>query len=417
MKPQVIQIHPTGNQFFLNTALAFHEVDALHSLFTCVASCDDNLYAKLSKLPWLGEIGRREYPAELKNFLRQKPTRELFRLLAKRLGWRGLYGNVDSPLSVDQVYWKLDEAVATFIHKNAKSFTQGGIVYAYDDGALKSFETAKSTGMRTVLDLPIVYWETMHALLVEEAERYPDWAPTLLGDNMPKLKTDRKTRELELADQVICPSEFVKRTLPTSILSNKKVDVIPFGSPSITIQETGSEQTKDGVFRLLFAGGMSQRKGLADVFEAMRLLDSKSVELHIIGDAMMGLGFYQKRFSGFVYHGTMPHDEVLKRMQQCDALVLPSIVEGRAQVQQEAMACGLPVIASPNAGAEDLIEEGITGHLVPIRSPEKIAEAVDKLISNSSTCMEISEACRKKAEENTWSNYRKRMQNVTLGIP
>ena len=58
-------------------------------------------------------------------------------------------------------------------------------------------------------------------------------------------------------------------------------------------------------------------------------------------------------------------------MKAHDALVLPSIVEGRALVQQEALACRLPIIVTPNAGGEDLVEEGITGHLVPIRSPWK----------------------------------------------
>ena len=56
-------------------------------------------------------------------------------------------------------------------------------------------------------------------------------------------------------------------------------------------------------------------------------------------------------------------------MRSCDLLVLPSIVEGRALVLQEAMACGLAMIATPNAGAEDLIVEGETGFLVPVGAP------------------------------------------------
>ena len=59
-------------------------------------------------------------------------------------------------------------------------------------------------------------------------------------------------------------------------------------------------------------------------------------------------------------------------MMEHDALVLPSIVEGRALVQQEALSCGLPIIVTPNAGGEDLVEEGKTGHIIPIRSPQSI---------------------------------------------
>ena len=69
-----------------------------------------------------------------------------------------------------------------------------------------------------------------------------------------------------------------------------------------------------------------------------------------------------------------PNDKVCAIMKEHDALVLPSIIEGRALVQQEALSCGIPIIVTENAGGKDLINEGITGHLVPIRSPEKIAK-------------------------------------------
>ena len=92
-------------------------------------------------------------------------------------------------------------------------------------------------------------------------------------------------------------------------------------------------------------------------------------------------------------------------MKVHDALVLPSIVEGRALVQQEALACGLPIIVTPNAGGEDLVEEGITGHLVPIRSPEKIAEAIRLMIKNKSHKEEIRNVCKKKAAQYKWTNY------------
>ena len=70
-------------------------------------------------------------------------------------------------------------------------------------------------------------------------------------------------------------------------------------------------------------------------------------------------------------------------MKEHDALVLPSIVEGRALVQQEALSCGLPIIVTPNTGGEDLVEEGVTGHLVSIRSPEKIAKAISSMMANN----------------------------------
>ena len=65
-------------------------------------------------------------------------------------------------------------------------------------------------------------------------------------------------------------------------------------------------------------------------------------------------------------------------------------------VQQEALSCGLPIIVTPNAGGEDLVEDGKTGHLVPIRSPEKIAEAIRAMIENKKNKDEIQKVVSKK---------------------
>ena len=101
-------------------------------------------------------------------------------------------------------------------------------------------------------------------------------------------------------------------------------------------------------------------------------------------------------------------------MKTHDALVLPSIVEGRALVQQEALSCGLPIIVTPNAGCEDLVDEGITGHLIPIRSPEKIATAIRTLIAERKNIDEIRKLCQKKAKQFTWVSYAQNIINFNL---
>ena len=101
-------------------------------------------------------------------------------------------------------------------------------------------------------------------------------------------------------------------------------------------------------------------------------------------------------------------------MKAHDALLLPSIVEGRALVQQEALSCGLPIVATPNAGGEDLVEEGVTGQLVPIRSPEKIAQAISSIVANKKNRDEIQKLCQKKAREYSWENYAQKIIDFNL---
>ena len=104
-------------------------------------------------------------------------------------------------------------------------------------------------------------------------------------------------------------------------------------------------------------------------------------------------------------------------MKSHDALVLPSIVEGRALVQQEALSCGLPIIVTSNAGGEDLVEEGITGYIVPIRSPEKIATAISSLLEINIYKDEIKKLCNKKATQYTWASYAQNIIDFNLSNP
>jgi glycosyltransferase involved in cell wall biosynthesis len=150
---------------------------------------------------------------------------------------------------------------------------------------------------------------------------------------------------------------------------------------------------------------MSQRKGLADVFAAMRLLNRSDLELVVMGSPLMPLSFYRSQFADFVYEPGRPHEEVLKLMATCDVLVLPSLVEGRALVQQEALACGLPIVVTRNAGGEDLIDEGRTGFLVPVRSPESVAGKLAWLADHRDAVEGMRDACVRKAAECSWTAY------------
>ena len=119
----------------------------------------------------------------------------------------------------------------------------------------------------------------------------------------------------------------------------------------------------------------------------------------------MPMAFYRKQFSDFKYYPPCTNLRVREIMNEHDALILPSIVEGRALVQQEAMSCGLPIVATPNAGGEDLIDEGITGHLIPIQSPAKIAEKILSLQDAQENKTDIKKACVRKAKSYTWTEY------------
>jgi glycosyltransferase involved in cell wall biosynthesis len=395
----IVLVHPTGNANVRAGLDALDEANLLERFATTIA------FSRRSH-PLLSERIRgrlrRNYslPDEKIDI---HPLRESVRLMAGAVGLSGLTTHETGWASLDQVFRSLDREVARRLRRHCYGESVRG-VYAYEDCALEIFEAARSLNLRRIYDLPIAYWMTARKLLQEEAERYPDWEPTLGGTRDSQEKLDRKTRELELADLVICPSRFVFESIPEEVRAAKKCLSIPFGSPVVADDGEPSAESK-GKFRVLFAGAMTQRKGLADVFAAMKLLASAEVELVVMGSLVQPLEWYERRCRGFKYEAPRPHDEFLQLMKTCHVLVLPSIVEGRALVQQEAMACGIPVIATSNAGADDVIEDGRTGFLVPIRSPEEIAKKIGWMLAHREEATGMGIAAQARARELTWRSY------------
>lgn len=403
-------IHPTGNacvRALLAGALLAGELGYFQ---TTVAAQTLDSWVRLIPQNFSKEFQRRGYDIP-NSKISTRPLRELVRLLASKSNISFLTAHETGWASVDSVYRDLDRYVAKQLPSVWKEH-QLSAVYCYEDGAFHTFKAAKQLGLKCFYDLPIAYWKTSQQLLRQEAQRWPEWEPTLVGTRDSPAKLERKTEELDLADVVICPSKFVYDSLPTITRQTKKCIVAEFGSPEIKVHTQKSRDLTRSSLRVLFAGLMTQRKGLADLFAAMKLLNRADVELVIIGTPLMPMEFYRNQLPNFTYEPTRPYQELLQLMQSCDVFVLPSIVEGRALVQQEAMSCGLPLIVTANAGGEDLIDEGKTGFLVPIRSPEKIAEKIAYFADNRHQLNQMSTQARQKAAQMTWNNYCQKILNV-----
>lgn len=401
---KIIISHPTSNQNNRAVLNGLYEADMLYKFYTSIATFPEEFLDRLGAAKPFREIKRRSFDPKLKSFTSDFPSKEIMRLAAKKLNLSSLTRHEVGPFSVDAIYHHLDKRVARAIHKNSKNNVDA--IYAYEDAAYHSFIEAKKHGIKCIYDLPIAYWETAKNLLKEESERLPMWADTIesaLSDSEEKLI--RKENELKLADTIIVPSSFVKNSLPTWA-DEKKVIMTPFGSPTIPSSIKPKTIHSKRPLRILFVGSMSQRKGLGDLFEAIDIVNSPEVELVVLGSMQASHDFYNDKIkSGFVYEKGRAHSEVLELMRSCDVFCLPSIVEGRALVMQEAMSQGLPLIITPNTGGEDLIINGETGFLVPIRSPEIIAEKINWFLDNRSRIAEMGRLAQEHAANYTWETY------------
>jgi len=404
---KILVSHPHGNRNVRSIVKAFDERSFLAEFDTTLAINPDAFWLKALPGGVRQEMLRRTFPLDAKKIIGH-PLREVVRMVAPRIGMKNLVTHETGWASVDGVYKDFDASVAGRLSSISGKQSLDA-VYAYEDGALETFARAKQLGLKCIYDLPIAYWETGRRLMMEDAERLPKWAVTLGGgikDSQQKL--DRKSKELELADMVVGPGSFVMDSLPLWA-KDKRIVMAPFGSPVATGQNDNHNMTaaelKNKPLRILFVGSMGQRKGLGDLFAAVKLVNSKDVELVVMGSMLAPMEFYKAELPNFTYEPGRSHDQVLALMRSCDVFCLPSIVEGRALVMQEAMSQQLPLIITPNTGGADLIVEGKTGFLVPIKSPAAIAEKINWFLEQRDQLPKMGLLAQQHASTYTWENY------------
>ena len=399
----VVLSNPTGNTIVRAIARALRRAGWLQSLYTTIAFPEPP--------QWLPKTGRsqmlrRHFEVEYQ-LVHTHPRLESTRLIASALGWRALV-RPGGAASVEAVYREFDRHVAGVIASNRVPDSVR-TAYAYEDAAEHTFEAARERGLACIYEMPIAHWQTVQRLLHEEAERLPAWRQTIQGLDDSPAKLERKVREIDLADTIIVPSRFVLDSLPGPVRAAKRCVLAPFGAPSPSARPDESGRQGGGPLRVIFAGAMTQRKGLGDLFAAMRLLNRRDVELVVLGALNAPLSFYRSQYPGFVYEGTRPHADVLRIMRSCDVFVLPALVEGRALVQLEALASGLPLIVTAHTGGDDLVEEGRTGFTIPIRSPEAIAARIAWFADHRDALAEMRRHAIRKAAETSWLHYENRV--------
>jgi starch synthase len=399
--------HPTGNANVRHAALGLHRAGLIDEFWTCLNYRGTSPLSRLLPGGVRTQLARRSFPDALQPHLHAHPWREAARLFAHRAGFNSLVRHETGRFSVDAVYHSLDRRVARRLRE--KNFTG---LYAYEDGAVCGFREAKKRGVKTLYDLPIGYWRAARELLLEEAQREPAWASTLIGNDDSPAKTARKDEELALADRVYVASSYTLKTLASAPGFSAPVEVIPYGAPlRPATAPRRAERDGSGPLRVIFVGSLGQRKGLSYLFNACRSLGS-AVELTIIGTlplqpcAALEAELKRERVR---WIPSCPHAEVLAEMAAHDVFVFPSLFEGFGLVLLEAMAMGLPIVATPHTAAPDLIDDGQEGFLVPIRSAEAIAEKLALLHSDRALINAMGARAVTRAASFTWENYGARL--------
>lgn len=395
--------HPTGNANVREAARALNAAGLLTEFWTSVCWPQGHSLNRFLP-PSLGhQLARRSYPHLRKDQIRCYPWVEIGRLVAREFNLSNLLHPEVGRFSVDSLYRSLDSKVATRLPR--KPDIQG--VYAYEDGALASFRTARQMGVKTIYDLPIGYWKCYRELMEEEAALQPGWAVTLQGCSDSAEKLRRKDEELVLATDIIVASEFVRSTLRKAGQLDARISLLPYGAPAECALPT-ERSARTGKLRVVFAGALTQRKGVSYLLQAVAQLASQ-VELTIVGQRVAECPALDAALRVHRWIPSLPHAALLQEISRHDLMVFPSLFEGFGLVLLEAMSQGVPVITTPNTAAPDFISDGEDGFIVPIRDVGAIVEKLETLLLDRNRLAAMSHSATRKAAHHSWEQYRHRL--------
>ncbi len=348
------------------------------------------LASKLSQ-KLANNLNRRSYNFQKQETIDNYPYHEYARLVDEKLG---------KPID----YGKYNRQFARWILKN---YAPPKIALGFDTLSIDVFEAWKGKS-KLILDL-VIGVPQYRAMLDAGLTQY---SPEILEKRSEndKLLYKLYERELELADLVLCGSDFVKKTCLTIGIPEKKLKVINYGV-DVERFDNGIKvltNKKEGL-RFVFIGAVGYRKGADILVEAWQELIKRQPnnELHFYGKVELE---FPKNIRNLHFHGQVNQKELISDLRNSDILVFPTTFEGSSYSIYQAMASKLAVITTENSGT--VLEKDKSAIILPIGNPKNWADTMENLILNPEKRNILAEAAYKKAFEYTWDKYGEKLKNV-----
>jgi glycosyltransferase involved in cell wall biosynthesis len=271
---------------------------------------------------------------------------------------------------------------------------------------LSLIQRAKDEGARVIVEPVNQHPDGMNKILDEEAER--------LGLKARRALSRIQERQIEEAagsDFLLAPSRVVRDSFVARGYERNRTAVLPYGVDLSRFRSIAYGTESDRTFRVICVAQVSARKGQVYLLEAWKQLNLPNAELLFIGSISYEMNAILRRYDRIFRHiPFVLNQQLLEYYGRSSVFVLPSLEDGFAVATAEAMACGLTVITTVNTGAADIVTHGKDGFVVPIRSPEAIAEHLELLYRNPDLRNAMARAALTKAQtELGWDIYAGRL--------
>lgn len=245
-------------------------------------------------------------------------------------------------------------------------------------------------------------------VIAREREQSPEFFPIYLADGPIDEQElawlhGRRLRDIELADRVLVPSEHIAERLLRHGTPPDRVRVLPYAADTRRFVPRPGPAEDRASCTFLFAGGITQRKGIGYLLRAWRAIRRPGWRLQLLGGLPADPAPLEPYRDEVEWLGRVGHADVASKMAAADVFVFPSLFEGSAVVTYEALACGLPSIVTPSAGS--VVRDGLEGLVVPPGEAGPLAGAMERLGRDADLRAEMALAARRRAEAFDWPRY------------
>lgn len=322
------------------------------------------------------------------------------------------------PMVKNRLCKKFGQNVANkLINENAKT------IIMYDTLAYDCFQVLnrKKSSIVKILDMASISALEINKIITNEfsvENKFKDSIKPL--QKLYSLKNCRKyQQEINLADHILVASNYSKNTLINNGIDEKKIHYLPLGVDVKHFQNCSKikkEKLSNEKLNFLFVGRVQSVKGIYYLLESFKRLYSKNVKLLVVGQIMCD----KKQLSQYSFNvdflGPKRKDEMVQIYNNADIYVLPSLFEGFSLSLFEALASGLPVIASKYSIAPDVITEYKEGFIIDPKNIDAITQKIEWFDENRNKLSQMSENSKKLANFFSWEKYEENLLKVIENI-
>lgn len=292
-----------------------------------------------------------------------------------------------SPAELGDAYCRFGRWFALRVRNHLKTIEldpQRDKFFGFDTNSLEALELLKERGVFTVLDQ--VDPSKLHEdLVIEETQRWPGWQK--LPGRMPQGYWDRRQAEWQAANLVLVNSEWSQQAIIRQGVPKEKIIVVPLAI-DLAHDKLPLPIDPQGNLKVLWLGNVVLGKGIQYLVEATRVLNNPKIEILLAGPMGISPEIVQSFPANIRILGRVTRDKLSEIYQQAHVFVLPTISDGFAVTQLEAMAHGLPVVTTPNCG--QVVTDGMNGLIVPARDSQALADALARLDADRLLLKEMS---------------------------